>query len=81
VTRRSCLGLEENDIGALDGRHQHGPVQVFIAPFAGGFWREKAGMAGGRMQGDAIAVGMMLGTERIAGTQAHGIQGLIEMPL
>ena len=75
------MGLEENDIRALDGGHQHGPVQIFVAPLARRFWGEQAGMAGGGVQRDAVAVGMMLGTERVAGAQAHGVQGLIEMPL
>src|SRR5256885_2228834 len=81
----TCCGrlmgsLEESGLLSFHRRHQHGTVQVFVAPLTRGFRGEQAGVAGCTMQRQAVAVGVMLRAERVRGTELHPLQSLVQVP-
>lgn len=53
------------------GGNEDGSVEIAVALFAGGLGREEAGMAGRRVQGDAIGAGGMLGAKGIGWLFRH----------
>ena len=68
ITSRYTQPSKKRQIFPLNGAHQHGAVQVFVAALAGGFRYELAGVAGGCVQGVILFAGMF---------SAQGVRGAV----
>ena len=72
---------EECELVPVHGGHQHGAIQVLVAPLAGGLWGKETSVARRPVERCALLARMVLGAERVAGTKSHAIHRLIQMPL